>query len=251
MVWSGEASDHPLREPHPANRGRNANGPRKANYRFGVHEPYNLLRMHGKQGMAMGKLQLLAAVLAAGLVSAWTTALLITRPQNAPPGTYAPTSDFSELNARLDDLVRALQPLSARMSVQSGEPTADRTPVEDTEAWTEVARSLQEIRGLVGRQPRASGNENAELAAAALRQVGMRQQMVADLRQRLDTETTATKQSLMFLTPAVVLQRFGRPTMITVRPSGAIRWTYLVKQPDGTTIQVRISFMDGYVISVS
>ena len=124
-----------------------------------------------------------------------------------------------------------------------------RTPVGDSETLNAIARHLEELKGLVGTQSWQGSSGSVELAAMGTQHVDAEWRALGELRQRLSEDRNGTSRNLYFLTPAMVIQRYGRPTRISPMSNGRLNWIYS-SEPGGPQFSVTFRFVDGYVIDV-
>ena len=202
--------------------------------------------------MPVANSRLIIAVLAASILSSLITAVVL-RPSttNAPPSNAEQGPDWSELNSKLKDLILALQPLSAPVARPVDQSdTVTRTPLEEPLALQEIAKHLEDLKGLVASQSWQGGSQAVELAEAGIRYPDAQWPALGELSQRLKVNRKNASRQLFFLTPAMALERYGRPTMITTRNDGSVQWSYDNMQEGDARMQVYLRFMDGYVISV-
>lgn len=201
----------------------------------------------------MRKLQLVTTALAAALISSWTTVILVGRAEASPPGAHGAMPDFTELNTRLLELVAAMQARPEPVSTgPSGRGDPERTSLGESDALNAIANHLAEIKGLVGTQPwprQQPSSQTAELVAVGAQHVDARWQALGNLHQQVEADQEAASRRLFFLSPAQVLQRFGRPTSIYTN-DGGVMWQYSNGKSGAEEIDRTIVFEDGYVINV-
>ncbi len=196
----------------------------------------------------MGNSRLLIAILAASVLSSLITALALRPDTNAPPFNRSQGEDWMELNSNLKDLIQALQPLSATVARPGDQSdTIPRTPLAEPLTLQTIAKHLEDLKGIVASQSWQGGSQTVQLAEAGIRHPDTQWQAIDELNQRLKANRDAASRELFFLTPAVVLQRYGRPTLMSVSNDGGVNWFYDNKREGDARVVTHLQFVDGYL----
>ena len=184
----------------------------------------------------------------ASILSCLLTLWLLRLESGSEPPTLPGTGDSSRV---VQELIELREQVVAQLRSLQGQPIEsverqaigeDRVP--ESEQIQAVLERLDQL--LTTLRYTAPGSASAPLP----RQVETDWNAIATISQQSKGDEEAARKSILLMTPAEVLARFGFPTEVVVR-DGGMYWLYFRLGPDGGhELDMGVTFAAGYVAKV-